>query len=351
MLVFGLAAALTLGPPPTEPRDAGEAIELHWSAPAGCPDGEQARALVDALVPSTEARLRVRASIDAVAGSFEGTLELHTNASRVTRRLQTDDCMMIARAMAVVIAVSLDPLATAEQERVMAVPEPVPEPVGPTLPAGAGERARSSTRETTPRSTPAELGAGDQSPAEPRPTRRVVEGGVRIGAGMGGLLLPAAGMGLSLAPFVGTARLHVRAVAQYWVPQELAFDPRRDARGELQLITGGVRVCPPLAWGRVRVPLCAGADAGAMLGRGTGRDLVPRRTAREPWAGVVLEPGVTVGVTSRVSLWLALEGVVSLYRPSFAVEGAAQDWTSGAGALRGLLGVEVHARRDRPQNP
>lgn len=121
--------------------------------------------------------------------------------------------------------------------------------------------------------------------------------------------------------------------------------------GELQLVTGGVRVCPQLGWDRVRIPLCAGVDAGAVLGRGIGHDLVTPRSAREPWAGAVLEPGVTVGVTSRVSLWLALEGVVSLYRPRFAVEGAPEAWTAGAGAVRGLFGVQVHARRDRSQNP
>jgi hypothetical protein len=90
-----------------------------------------------------------------------------------------------------------------------------------------------------------------------------------------------------------------------------------------------------------------------MLGEGRGRDLPSPRSALGPWVGAVLEPGVTVGVTSRVSLWLALEGVVSLYRPVFAIEGAPEGeaWTAGEGAVRGLFGVEVHARRKRSQNP
>jgi len=168
---------------------------------------------------------------------------------------------------------------------------------------------------------------------------------------MGGLLLPGASLGLLLAPFIGTRRLHVRAVAQYWTPQRVAFDPQRDASGEVRLVSGGVRVCPQLDRPRVRIPLCAGLDAGAMLGRGTGRDLAPSRTAQEPWVGAVLEPGVSLAVTPRLSLWLALEGVISLHRPRFAVEGAAQEWTAGAGALRGLLGLQVHGRRSPPKRP
>jgi hypothetical protein len=201
----------------------------------------------------------------------------------------------------------------------------------------------------------ARVGLDSRSPIGPQPRRRGKHGGpeagARLGAGVGGLLFPAAGVGLSLAPFVGTASFHARAVVQYWAPQRIAFDPRRDVSGELQLVSGGLRACPQLEWARVRVPLCAGVDAGAMLGRGTGRDLAIPRSAREPWVGVVLEPGLTMGVTSRVSLWLALEGVVSLYRPRFGIEGTPQAWTAGAGALRGLFGVQVQAGAVRPQNP
>ena len=376
MLLFGLAAALALGSiSAPAPHDA-QAIELRWQAPAGCPQAEQARTLVERLVPGSAAGLRADAMIDAAPGGFTGTLELHAGASPSVRRLHAEDCTVLARAMAVVIAVSLDPVEAAGAGRRATVPEP--EPVGPGEGETDGERARADATEPPTADVTREherpqgssrdsgspgqdlasrLSAGDRSLAEPRSARGGLEGGARIGAGVGGLLLPAAGVGLSLAPFLGTARIHVRAVAQYWAPQAVAFDPRRDASGELQLVTGGVRVCPQLGpgfgWSRVRIPLCAGVDAGAVLGRGTGRDLVPPRTARGPWAGAVLEPGITVGVTSRVSLWFTLEGVVSLYRPKFAVEGApeAWAWTAGAGALRGLFGVQVQAPLARPQNP
>lgn len=375
MLVPGLLlAALTLGSVPAETPEARatEAIVLRWAAPTGCPDVEQARALVERLVPNTGAKLRADVRIDEIAGSFVGTLALSAEPGPTIRRLQGEDCTVLARALAVVIAVSLDPIAAAESHRVLpAAPEPESMTPIPIKEDAKLESKRASALDRSPNerereraqargtdeldATRTERGPewsveGDHASPEPPPVGGRMEGGMRIGAGVGGLLLPAAGVGLSLAPFLGTARVHVRAVAQYWAPQTAAFDPLRDASGELQLVTGGVRVCPQLRWYRVRIPLCAGIDAGTVLGRGIGHDLVTTRSAREPWAGAVLEPGVTVSVTSRVSLWFALEGVVSLYRPRFAVEGASQAWTAGAGAVRGLFGVEVHARRDRSQN-
>lgn len=372
MFFSGLLAALALGSAPAKVPEGGatgrETIELRWVAPTGCPDVEEARTLVERLVPGVGTRLRADVTIDAGAGGFVGRVALPAGPSPTIRQLQAEDCVVLARAMAVVIAVSLDAVAVAEAGRSsLGVPEPAPLTPMKEEPELDGERASaggrtSNVRERSrgrpnepeaqrPARSPEPDPAGARTPSEPRPAQNGFEGGLRMGAGVGGLLLPAAGAGLSLAPFLGTARIHVRMVAQYWAPQKVSFDPRRDAAGELQILTGGVRVCPQLGWAHVRIPLCAGADVGTILGHGTGRDLSNTRSAREPWVGAVLEPGVTVGVTSRFSLWLALEGVISLYRPRFAVEGAAQGWTAGAGAVRGMFGVQVHARRDRPQNP
>lgn len=372
MLFFSLLAALTLGsasaPVPEGGATGSDALALRWTAPAGCPEVEEARALVERLIPGIGMRLRADVTIDAAAGGFVGTVALPAAPSSTIRQLQDEDCVVLARAMAVVIAVSLDAVAVAEAgSSSPGVPEPPPmnsmkvEPRLDGEQTGTGNRAangreRSRNRANEPEAQRPERSSGPGStgaraPSEPRRAQNGLEGGLRMGAGVGGLLLPAAGVGLSLAPFLGTARVHVRMGAQYWAPQKVSFEPRRDAAGELQLLTGGIRVCPQLGWDRVRIPLCVGADAGTMLGQGTGRDLSTPRSAREPWVGAVLEPGVTVGVTSRISLWLALEGIVSLYRPRFAVEGASQSWTAGAGAVRAMFGVEVHARRDRPQNP
>ena len=135
---------------------------------------------------------------------------------------------------------------------------------------------------------------------------------------------------------------------QYSTGRRVSFDPERDVAGVVRLVSGGVRLCPVLGRGSLRIPLCAGVDAGALLGRGTGDALTRPGSAAAPWAGVVLQPGVEVAVSRRVSLWIAVEGVISLYRPSFSVEGTDGVWTAGAGGLRGLLGVQIHRAREFP---
>ncbi len=345
MLVHGIVAALMLGLAPA-PAAGDEAIELDWRAPVGCPERDEVRRSIARLVPAADVRLRVRAEIMARGRGFEGTLALEGDDPESARSLQADDCHVLARAMAVVIAVSLDPFAVAEAiDGPATIPAAeVPEPSSPPRETLVSPRARAGASDRpAPRPTPAHPRA--------RPSDEALELGVRLGAGVGGLLFPGAGVGLSLAPFLGTSRLHVRAVAEYWAPQRIRFDPLRDASAEVQLVSGGVRVCPQLVRGRVRVPLCAGADVGAMLGRGTGRDLASASSGRQTWVGAVLEPGIAVGVTSRVSLWLALEGVVSLYRPRFAIDGGPEPWTAGSGALRGLVGVQLHTSRKRSRKP
>lgn len=351
MLVHGLVAALTLGlAPPTAHGGDEIDLELDWRAPLGCPERDEVRRSVARLVPDAEARLRVRAEIMARGSGFEGTLALEGDEPASARRLHADDCHVLARAMAVVIAVSLDPVAVVEST---AAPTPTPTPTPPDPEPAVEPRQPPPIAAVAPRRTPPLERSSSRTRAAPAPPPHDagLELGVRLGAGVGGFLLPAAGVGLSLAPFLGTSRLHVRAVAQYWAPQRIVFDPQRDASAEVQLVSGGVRVCPQLAWARVRVPLCGGADVGAMLGRGTGRDLVTSSSGRQTWVGAVLEPGLAVGVSARISLWLALEGVISLYRPRFAIDGGPAPWTAGSGALRGLVGVQLHASRTRSRKP
>lgn len=341
VLPLGLVAALALAPIPTP--SAPEPLALRWKAPAGCPTEAHARDLVERVVSSPATGVRVVAAIDAAPGGFEGVLELETAADHHTRRLHADDCMVLARAMAVVIAARLDPLALAHAP---AVATPRREP--PRQPETAPLPARPAGSPSIP-PRPPDIPRGDGAPPPLPPPR--LELGARLGAGVSGRLLPVPGVGLSLGVFANASRAHLRATAQYWAPQAVRLDAQRDARGELQLATAGLRACPTLGSPSVRVLLCAGVDAGAMLGRGEGRDLVASRSAREPWVGAALEPGVEVRVTSRVALWAALEGVISLYRPRFAIEGATEAWTAGVGTVRASFGVSVHGRLDPSHNP
>ncbi|MCX4243835.1 hypothetical protein [Paraliomyxa miuraensis] len=354
MLLSSLVATLALAPT-SVPQARGGALEpemaLEWRAPASCPDVVLVRDLVRELMPEPSpltVELRAAASVEPVPGGLQASLELTAGPQRTTRVLFAEDCMLLARATAVIVAVSLDPIAIAEELH----DEPNEPDAGPSKaartvpPAPTGTSvARSRRTEPDPTHDESEISRSsrDHADAAAHPAGGF-EWGARLGAGLGGLLLPGPGLGISLSPFVGSARLHVRANLQYWVPQRVALDAQRDANGELQLVTAGLRVCPQLRRGSLRLPLCAGMDVGAMLGHGEGRDLTASHQARQPWVGAVLQPGLAIDVTSRISLWLALEGVLSLYRPSFAIQGASQGFTAGAGDVRGLVGLALHRR-------
>lgn len=368
MPLLGLAAAMALGPaasaPPRPSVPTAEPVELSWHAPPSCPSVQQARQWIAQLTPSarpTPIRPRARVTLSRTAHGYGSRIAIETEGRRDTRQLDADDCTLLARATTVVIAVSLDPLAAAlgPMRRARPDDDPAtgdPPSAGSTTPPrpvpDPPRRARPGDAPPEPRSrsdAPPSSGSGEPSPedAASRPPPRL-EAGARLGAAVGAGLLPSVGAGLTLAPFLGVDRVHVRATVQYWARRRIDFDPRRDATAQLRMVTGGLRICPRLGRGPLRVPLCAGVDAGAVLGRGTGDALIDPRSARAPWVGAVLQPGLEWSITPSLSLWLALEGVVSLYRPAFAVEGAARAWTAGPGGLRGLVGLQLHRPRKKP---
>ncbi|MEM7156985.1 MAG: hypothetical protein AAF799_29305 [Myxococcota bacterium] len=344
--MLGLIATMALSSPRSEvPRRAG--VALRWVAPPGCPNEGQVDGWLEALTLDAPPTIAVRAEITVEArdDGFASRLVLDAGPASSTRELWAPECELLARANMVVVAVGLDPLTTAEaiaeqeseaEQEPTTVPEPAvrrrprrPAPVEPPRPEPPG----------TPPKTKAE---------RKRSVAPGLEFGVRLGAGPGGLVLPGAGFGGVLSPWLGTERIQVRAAVQAWSGRRVSFDAQQDAAGVVRLVSGGVRVCPVLGRGRLRVPLCAGVDGGAVLGQGTGNALIEARSAVAPWAGAVLQPGLEYAMVERISLWAGLEGVISLYRPAFSVDGVQGQWTAGAGGLRGLVGLEIHRARKIP---
>lgn len=309
-------------------------VRLSWTAPAECPDGETVLGWVEALAP-IEGTAEATGVIDRDGSDFVLALEIAGEA-KVSRTLRAPDCMVVGRAAAVVIAVSLDPIAVAQSTAVTtAIAQDVPE-------APAIEDA--PIPEAPVRTVPPRVSA-------PRPIERpalAVEYGASIGVGVEGLLLPSVGPGFAIAPFVGTRRIHVEAAVQYWTPRTTSGSTTMDVRARVQMVSAGVRACPLIERGRVRIPLCAGIDVGGVIARAEGGGVRSAGPAADPWAGVVLAPGVRVAVAPRVSLGVALEGVISLYMPLFGVEGLDDDddvlYQMGRGGLRGVFYVQLHNR-------
>ena len=349
-----LAASALVAISPAGVPEPPPSLDLTWEAPATCPDAGQVREWVQALSTRdgvAPVGARAHAVVREDNGGFSSTLTLEGPSPVPARELFADDCTTLARANAVVIAVALDPIAVAQaaaQAQVQPPPPVVTEPSTPPEPE--------PTIEASPAvAEPAPPVYAEPEPVERRPTGDVpgdrsaswrtggpLRVGARIGTGVGGLVLPSAGVGFVLAPFVGGTRWRVQVPVQLWLRRSVELDATRDVRANLRMLTAGVRGGPVLGRGRVTFPLLAGVDVGGVFGEGTGADLSVGDQTSAPWAGVVLAPSLEASVLPWLSLWASAEGVISLYRPKFAIQGASDEWTAGAGGVRGLLGLQFH---------
>jgi hypothetical protein len=331
-------------------------LRLRWSAPPSCPPADDARQLVQALTgarivddAASDAEAEVR--IDPSGAGFAGRVHARGPDGEHTRELVADDCGVLSRALALVVAVGLDAVAVASraevsEEPVEASPDPAPTPppVEPRSPVPRTDRAAA-----TPRAESVSRASAAPAPASSREgLPRGLELGGRVALGVGGLVLPGAGLGVQAGPYIGTRFVHVHVVAEYWTARTIVVPGDRSATAELRLATGGVRGCGVIERGRVRVPLCAGVDGGAVLAEGAGAGLSSSASPRAPWAAVIVQPGVALEVAPWLSLFVAFEGAVSLYRPRFRFEGMAENedlFTVGAFGPRGFVGLELHAPR------
>ncbi len=332
---------------------------MRWEAPVGCPDAaavaESVRTLAGAEVlgeaagSSAQADLVATGSVTLRADGYGLSLSVASASHTQVRQLEAADCAVLARAAALVVVVALDPVQVAARlPESLAEPEPapIPEPAPSPDPVPNREAAPSPERRTS---------AEHDAPWEPSPPGEPVlpmnlgplEVGVGVGAGVSGLTLPGVGVSFELSPFIGVRRVHGRLVAQYRPPRQAELPDNPNAGAGFQLAAGGARVCPNVmpTESRVRVPLCAGVDFGAVIGSGRGADVRNKNNATSFWSAVVLEAGVSVQVARWVSVTAAFEAGIALSQPLFVLEGGGRLHESARFAPRGVLGVQLHRPR------
>jgi hypothetical protein len=147
-----------------------------------------------------------------------------------------------------------------------------------------------------------------QAPAPPRP-----RGGLEasLSAGVAFELTPKTTGGVEGMVGWRYGPLRIRVLAQHWVRTTQTLEP--EAGIVAGLSGAGLRTCYAVMSSRIEVPLCAGADAAALHGRGDGAQVSGRRFA-EPWVAAAFEIGFEVGLKPRVSLPIRLGLVVPVVR-------------------------------------
>lgn len=342
-MTWGVLAGLVLAWTPVEPAlppPTPERWELAWKAPAGCPDAEAIRKQVAALVPTPsggEGVLHVDARVEPRERAFVLTLRTTFFERLDEREVEARACDELAEAVALVVAISLDPSLDSTTQ----VPEPPDErergpddaaaSAVPSEPRAGAEALPAATRPEPPAGAPStSLRAG-------APTRRALPSAwlLRLAPKLEVGTLPAVTGGLDLA--VG--------VLWRWWRLELHGShswPRRvpgpgGSAGRFQLGVVGMHGCGRPRAGPVELPVCVGLDGGAL--RVDGNGLRRATTVHGPWLAASLGVGLVAGGT-RVAFWTLVEGSAVLMWPRILV-GEETFFRPFPVAVRGLAGLEL----------
>jgi len=299
-------------------------VELEWRAPQECPAGASVRDQItkfvaDGAQTGTLDRVKVDAVIVRSGDHYVLELDLQLPTGALHKRIEADECAVLASATALVMAVMLDPTAVVETVERPAEPTLVPVVVAPVpMP--------------TPTPTP--------TPTSPLPARpRRVQGLVRVlAAGSFGALPQFGGaFGGSIGARIGRARIEATAFGE--LPQRRTQAQQRDAGAQLDLWTVGARGCFAPAVKSVDFPLCAGIEGGQMRARGFGLQL--RRRAAAPWLAFPFGAAVMWAPVPVFAFGGGIDGWIAATQPAFEIEDLGLLHTARRAGVRIHAGVEV----------
>lgn len=320
-----LAAALaSAGPAATRGR-ADEAPLAAWSAPPSCPSRAVLEAEVERVLgrrpaggPFGEVRVTQR------GGRFRAALSLSGSGER---RIEAASCEALVRAVALVLALHIDPDALSFEG-------------GGTLGEGLGAAAPAATEAPAP--WLAELDGSAVDPTRAQPDEPARELGSPFAAepaeprepdarflGGAGLALDVGAMpGLSPGVWIGAAArlgwVEVGLEGRFHPEQRATLAPRPQVGAEVTLLAGRVRLGAALRVARIDVvtlelvPLVS-MELGSVSARGVG--------LMTPLSGASLWWALQVGLEARaffldaIGLFVRGELEVALRRSSFLVEG------------------------------
>lgn len=312
---------LALGQPPEDDDgSARERLRLEWQAPSRCPSSEHVEARVAALLGERAREgATIAAQVEVREGGrrFEATLELRSGDDPPGRRSLADrDCGELAEAVALILALAVDPellagpLEPDAREHEMGI-------------AGLGEAHQRELELRVGELELRELLPAEPLPEpplpEPTPTPAPVAPPRPVALGLALL----GGAGLNMLPGA-SPRVHAQLfLAGEHVRVELGFASvlsRRIADARYQAWALELAGCGVPRLGIVELPICARVEVGAMRGESLG-PLGRRATA--PWLaavpgfGVIVRPRATRGILGVI---VRADAILPLTRPAFATD-------------------------------
>lgn len=359
-----LGVSLRGGPP------ASVGDTLDWEAPPSCPTVEGVRRRLAALVPGDRraAGARVAATVRVEHGSegWSASLTVRSSTGVSQHVLHGPDCDTLADAVALIVAVHLDPVSQIESASSHSdigpksgdAEEDVLRRAGDgALQPGAGPKVRKHGQ-----ASPSRVRRTPEERRRDRRLQRARRRGERGPAALGARLFTAVGYGvlpkvdigagLGLAWIGGGYRLE--AVGARWFPQSAYVSGAGSAGAEVGLWSGDLRACPVIGpsdgIARWEVPICVFFEGGAMVARPFKLD--DSRVGVGAWLAGGIAPSVHWRPRGWLSLWLELSGHAVLRAPGVRADGPAD--ATGVFHHARPLGVRASAGvefRLRPQRP
>ncbi len=333
---FSIAVWL-LGPPVQRPdHDAARPLALNWSAPDTCPGPgptlEQIEHLAPGLTHRADSSVEIRVELEPSPGGIALALTIHDRHGELHRNLEAADCEEAQRAASLLIAVFLDPVASAQtlgRARTSAAHddpprhEPEPEPKPEPEPEPEPENWRS------------QRGESNSSPA-PQGLRL----GVRtfVGGGFGPTDTGTATLGGALAILGSNWRAELGGA--WTLPRTVRRGPQLGGTFDGWFILARGCFVPTLGpRARIELPLCPTLELGRVHGRGVD-ELPVALEAAFTWFAIGVGQGLVFVPIDRLAIGVELQLAVPLQGGRFSIGDQEIQRLTPVG-VRALAGVEL----------
>lgn len=289
-------------------------------------------------------------------GVWRVDLDIEAPGARPTSRMfRAERCAAAIDAAAYVLSLAIDP------EVAQRPAPPLPEPEVQEKPHEGEAEERELQRASGATSREDELSDGErelqrererEAEREAERERDRIRGLLRASAGFTAGAMP--GINAAFGGAIGLAGERWRMELYGFYRLETAVEAERvpDAGGLITQYAVGPRGCyvPGLRRRQIRFefPLCAGAEAGEMLGQGFGA-LEDTGQGRRAWGAITLSPGAGIAVLPQLAFVFTAEVAFALRRPTFFLNPSEDSPSQGLETLyrvgpvsgRGWLGIEV----------
>jgi hypothetical protein len=302
------------------------ASELSWDGPADCAAAEQLsfaveRALGMPLAGAGQLQFHVR--VESAESTTSARLRVSSEAlGEVSkeRLLVAADCSKLVDTLAVAIS-----LAIGASES----------PDAPATPRARAAAAPLSSRATAP------VPLDTATPALPDDDPQGTELAALLSAVVDQGSLPEPAIGVSIGLELAWDRLALRALGSLFLQQDVALEGELGA--ELDLMFGTLQACTNVLSeaSAFSLPLCLGADLGALSGVGLG---IPEpRRASMPWAAPRIDAGTFWDVPhTRLRVGALLTLAAPLNRDEFVLDEIGTVHRPSRMVGRASLGLDLH---------